>query len=100
MALSPRSVERRDAHSSPQWNRIANHGAADCGLTAVGRVAEREAGHLETAAHRPAFDFQAGRGDPVVEAGDLAIEARQLALAQDVDEPGPGFAIKRLGLRR
>src|SRR5439155_14380069 len=98
VALSPRGVERRDAHRPAERDRTAHHSTADSRFATVGRVAQRKPGQLNAAAHHPALGLKAGSGDPVVETRDLPIEARQLPLADDVDEAGPRLAIEGLRL--
>ncbi len=78
-------------------DRTANWGAAHGGLAAVSRVTQGEAGQLHAAAHHPALDLQTGGGDPVVDAWDLPIEPRQLALAEHVHEAGPALAVEGVG---
>src|SRR5258707_1444314 len=99
MSLSARRTESGDLDGSAQRNRTANDGAADRGLAAIRRIPECESGDLDAAAHDPGVDVQTGDGDPVVDSGKLAIEPRQLALADHIDEAGPRLAVQRLGLR-
>ena len=122
VALAARRVERGDAHRPAERDRTArlgalqarhlagaqarrlgaaharHLGAAEARLAAVRRVAEREAWQLDAHEHDAALGLEAGCRDPV--ADSLPVEPRQLPLAEDVHEPGPGLAVARVRLRR
>src|SRR5207247_7131801 len=81
-------------------DRTLDRWAAHGGLAAVGRVAQCEARQFSIAVHSPALSLQAGRGDAVIQSRYLPIEARQLALANDVRQARPGLAVERIGTGR
>src|SRR2546421_1594386 len=96
VALAARRVERGDAHAPAERDRTADLGALQGRLAAVGRVAQREPRQLQTTPHHPGLDLEPRRGNPVVEARDLAIEPGQFALTDNVDEARPGLPVQRV----
>src|SRR5258708_2775567 len=90
---------RRSALAARRLGSCATQPPADrARLAAVRGVTEREPRQLDDYFHGAALGLQAGSRDPV--ADPLAVEPRQLALAEDVHEAGSGLAVQRLRLRR
>src|SRR3989442_3287114 len=99
VAPSAGGVECGDADCPAEGDRTAHFGAADRRLAAVRRVAQSEARQLHAGVNSSPFDLQARCGDSIVEARDLPIESRQLALADDIHEAGPSLAIEGVVFR-
>src|SRR5690242_13005039 len=97
VAFAAGGAERRNADGPAQRDRTADHEAPYGGLAAVGRIAQSEPRQLHAAAHHAAVGLETRRGNPVIDARNLAIEPGQLALANHTHEAGPGFAVQRPG---